>query len=322
MSRRSTGISRASITAWWALLAALQVHCSAEHEILSSDQIDGSAAGGGPSATGGSPSATGGAAASGGSGVGAVDGGGSGGQLSGGGGVGGADWGTGATGAGAGTSFSVGGTGLLTGGGAGVSTGGSSGGGAGGSGGVAASGGGGGTGNVAGTTAGTGAGGATQCDSVYECAMGSVCNDGMCFRCEPQNAQCPDDCAYGSTKMVLDRNGCTVCECLPASECKSNADCSEGEICYPGAQCEEGCSDPSCCHGNQCSAPGCAVFTAPCSVVGCEAGAHCDSTCAPYDCECVDGSVMCELVSAGSGGAAGTAGAAGGTYSSCACGSP
>lgn len=187
-----------------------------------------------------------------------------------------------------------------------------------------------GSGNVAGATAGEAGvagttGGASQCNGVYECTLGSVCNDGMCLVCEPQSAQCPDSCADGSTKMVLDRNGCTVCECLPESECQANADCMDGEICYPGAQCEEGCSDPSCCHGNQCSAPGCSTFAAPCSVVGCEGGAHCDPSCAAVACECVDGSVVCEENIGGTGGAggtAGTAGSAGAMYSACQCGSP
>lgn len=128
-----------------------------------------------------------------------------------------------------------------------------------------------------------------DCKVHSDCGQGQLCAAGSCIDCKTTSSKCPPDCAWGFSPQPTVHNGCAVCECVPKNECQSDADCGAGSMCYPGAQCDDGCSDPSCCHGNLCSEPGCKPpgESVSCAVVGCAAG-QCrgDIACKPSACRC------------------------------------
>jgi hypothetical protein len=132
------------------------------------------------------------------------------------------------------------------------------------------------------------------CAGHESCPPGAICQGGICAPC-PGEPSCPAACPFAFSPILVDRNGCAICECAPRSECRSDADCHPAQICYAGVQCEDGCSEPECCFGNLCSAPGCppAELGASCAVAGCHAGGQCLSNCARAACECRGGSWDC-----------------------------
>lgn len=133
---------------------------------------------------------------------------------------------------------------------------------------------------------GFGAGGAT-CTSHLDCSAGTVCSSSQCVTCPEAPTSCAGPCDHGFEPLLGTYNGCTVCECAPVNACSSKADCALGQECYPGAQCEPGCSEPGCCRGNYCGAPGCAGSPIPhCLVAGCPGGAVCLAACDAVTCEC------------------------------------
>jgi hypothetical protein len=129
---------------------------------------------------------------------------------------------------------------------------------------------------------------------------GGYTSGGTGQACPAAPASCTGPCAYGFQPLLLARNGCAICECVPPSECSSNADCQSGEICYAGAQCEDGCSEPSCCFGNHCSQPGCAGSRPPlCLAFGCSDGESCLAACDATSCECDGAGWACESTTGG-----------------------
>ena len=131
-----------------------------------------------------------------------------------------------------------------------------------------------------------------QCDAHGQCPVGKICDNRICVACEltPTEEECFPRCdELGQRAMLVERNGCTLCECLPASQCWTDAECAAPEICFPGQRCDcpEGVFGPECCYGNLCGMPECPpTDTLPCSVVGCPDGQVCEPPCPPTDCWC------------------------------------
>jgi hypothetical protein len=133
------------------------------------------------------------------------------------------------------------------------------------------------------------------CTSHGDCMPGSACVSNVCQACATAGTQCPATCPTGFSNAVVERNGCSLCECVPPSTCTANQDCAANEVCYPGAQCQEGCSTPDCCFGNHCSAAGCgSTVGLNCGAVGCPAGGTCFSVCAAPSCTCDGASWQCQ----------------------------
>jgi hypothetical protein len=133
-----------------------------------------------------------------------------------------------------------------------------------------------------------------------------VCSASQCVACPTTPTDCDfKSCENGFQRRLADYNGCTVCECAPVSECDRKADCAAGQECYPGSQCAPGCSEPSCCSGNRCGAPGCEGALIPhCVAAGCAGGAVCLAACGAVRCEC-DGAAWRCAESPAAGGAPG-----------------
>jgi hypothetical protein len=147
---------------------------------------------------------------------------------------------------------------------------------------------------------GGGSGLGEACTIHGQCAFGSLCGDYRCQVCPAAPANCPGPCANGFQPLLLARNGCAVCECVPPSECSSNGDCPGDETCYAGAQCADGCSDPTCCFGNHCSRPGCgSARPSLCLAFGCSDGESCLAACEATSCECDGASWACQSTTGG-----------------------
>jgi hypothetical protein len=148
-----------------------------------------------------------------------------------------------------------------------------------------------------------GTGSAEPCANHFDCNDAKVCRERQCVACPDTPTTCVGPCEAGFQPRGATYNGCRVCECAPVSECESTADCPAEEECYPGAQCEPGCSEPGCCTGNRCSAPGCAGTAIPhCLAAGCSGGALCLAACSAVTCAC-DGTEWRCAESPGEGGA-------------------
>jgi hypothetical protein len=150
-------------------------------------------------------------------------------------------------------------------------------------------------------TGGQGAGGATDggmtntCTSHDDCGLGSACVANICQPCAAAVMQCPASCPVGFVTTAVTRNGCSLCECVPPSNCSRDQDCAASEVCYAGAQCQEGCSTPDCCFGNHCGAPGCgSTVGLNCGAVGCPLGGQCFSVCAEPTCTCDGANWQCQ----------------------------
>ena len=138
------------------------------------------------------------------------------------------------------------------------------------------------------------------CTTHGQCAFGTVCGDYSCQACPAEPASCPGPCAYGFQPLLIVRNGCGLCECVPPSQCTGNADCQNGETCYAGTQCQDGCSDPTCCFGNHCSQPGCEGTRPPlCLAFGCSNGGSCLAACDATSCACDGAGWICENTTGG-----------------------
>jgi hypothetical protein len=151
---------------------------------------------------------------------------------------------------------------------------------------------------IAGSSPGGGSGGSAaigaSCVAHQSCAGTAICRSGFCEACPEPPTSCQGPCGDGFEAVAITRNGCQICECAPTSECTSNSDCQNDERCYPGAQCEDGCSEPACCRGNRCSAPGCTPAVPPhCLAAGCAGGGTCLAACESVECECDAGSWNC-----------------------------
>jgi len=138
------------------------------------------------------------------------------------------------------------------------------------------------------------------CSSHGQCGLGTVCSNYRCQACPAPPANCPGPCQHGFQPLLLTRNGCAICECVPNSDCADSADCENDETCYAGAQCEDGCSEASCCFGNRCSRPGCASSRPPlCLAFGCSDGESCLAACDATSCECDGAGWVCESTTGG-----------------------
>lgn len=147
--------------------------------------------------------------------------------------------------------------------------------------------------------------GCISCGGDGDCPAGErLCDGSVCTPC-PDPTTCAA-CAMGTVPVV--RNGCTTCECGPASECTGAADpaCDPmtGLVCYPGQRCGLGClpEEPGCCL-NVCSTPGCASpaplgCDTPCPPnLGCPscqtAGCRCDGMAWTCDAVCAEPTGAC-----------------------------
>lgn len=134
------------------------------------------------------------------------------------------------------------------------------------------------------------------CTSDSQCAQGSQwCVGGACVACDNSGTACDLFCDHGWG--MLDRNGCTPCQCFPPNACTVDADCGAGFHCYPGALCWDWCptGDASCCVGNMCATAGCSEPPPiGCFARGCPAGQSCDAYgCSPSSCGCSGGGWAC-----------------------------
>ncbi|MFM2153543.1 MAG: hypothetical protein RL199_1978 [Pseudomonadota bacterium] len=93
------------------------------------------------------------------------------------------------------------------------------------------------------------------CVTDADCGTARLCTGGRCGDC-PGLAGCnAPPASLGLVAIV--RNGCTLCEYAPRSECESDGDCPvAGDHCYRGQRCIDGCTGTGCCI-NACAAPGC-----------------------------------------------------------------
>ena len=159
----------------------------------------------------------------------------------------------------------------------------------------------GGTGYAGGGSGGYGGYGLGEaCSLSGQCAFGTLCSDYRCQACPAAPADCLGPCEHGFQPLLLTRNGCAICECVPPSECRSDADCQNGETCYGGAQCEDACSGPACCFGNRCSRPGCEGSRPNlCLAFGCSSGESCLAACDATSCECDGAGWVCENTTGG-----------------------
>jgi hypothetical protein len=266
-----TGKGLFSAPRWVALLLVLeQLGCSPEYSLLETEKLGGGSGSGGLSGDGAAGSGTGGVS-----------------DSMGGTGAGGLTSGGGAGGTGFGGVQSVGGSGGTNSGGA--NSAGTS------SGGIEAGGGVGNAGGFGGSSAGSGG----SCTAHEQCGVERWCSGQTCMSCPAAPASCDGPCAHGFQPVSVNRNGCTVCECAPPSECTTNADCQNDEICYAGQHCRDGCAEPSCCFGNQCAAAGCGAPPGSCLEFGCRGGTECLAACDATSCECNGGTWSCASVTGG-----------------------
>jgi len=121
-----------------------------------------------------------------------------------------------------------------------------------------------------------------------DCGPNALCVGEACTACPSLDA-CTSPDPLGLLAK-LERNGCTVCEFAPTTECNGPSDCSD--TCYKGARCAAGCVRLECC-ANVCEPAGC-VAPAPvgCKAV-CEASMGCD-VCVTTACRCDAGQWVCE----------------------------
>ena len=74
-----------------------------------------------------------------------------------------------------------------------------------------------------------------SCARDSDCAVGAEwCENGACVPCDNGGEVCDIACPYDWG--LVERNGCTPCECAPRNECTSDAECGGG-TCYAGAHC-------------------------------------------------------------------------------------
>lgn len=132
--------------------------------------------------------------------------------------------------------------------------------------------------------------GVPSCLTDADCPSGLAwCVGGSCVPCDNSAMLCDIACVEGTE--LVERNGCTPCECIPSNDCKEDADCSEGGICYQGGHCPDWCppGDPTCClGGNQCGNPGCVTpIPAGCRSIGCPYDQRCEASgCVGTSCFC------------------------------------
>jgi hypothetical protein len=127
------------------------------------------------------------------------------------------------------------------------------------------------------------------CTQDSQCPAGEqVCEDGACTACEAE--PCAIDCAEGYT--LDDRNGCSICACVPVRECESAADCGPGAACVGVGTCTDLCvdGDPACCDGSVCEGGACeGPNPAGCASTPCGEGEICSTagdSCVPSSCFC------------------------------------
>ncbi len=135
-------------------------------------------------------------------------------------------------------------------------------------------------------------GGGGSCSTDRDCAFGAEwCIGGSCVACDNSGVACDILCRAGWS--TYSRHGCWPCDCAPVNACGEDGDCGPGQRCYAGAFCWDWCppGDPSCCHGNLCSAAGCTPPPpAGCMTRGCPQGQTCEPTgCSSSACSCSAG---------------------------------
>lgn len=137
--------------------------------------------------------------------------------------------------------------------------------------------------------------GVPSCRTDADCPSGlSWCVGGSCVACDNSAVLCDIACSEGTE--LVERNGCTPCECIPSNECTEDADCIGhplGSSCLQGKHCPDWCppDDPSCClGGNTCRDFWCGASPAGCVQLGCPYSERCDtsetSECLPSSCYC------------------------------------
>jgi hypothetical protein len=135
----------------------------------------------------------------------------------------------------------------------------------------------------------------TTCLSGFdtECRLNQICVESRCVDC-PAIDQC-QPCAPGLEPVV--RNGCTLCECMPASACISPSDCGPELECIGGQVCRDGCIDQFTCCANACGARTC-VAPAPvgCTMLNCPPELGCEYLCMAAECRCTETEWVCRAV--------------------------
>jgi hypothetical protein len=134
-----------------------------------------------------------------------------------------------------------------------------------------------------------------SCSVDSNCPSTFWCTDGRCRRCsQPSSGSL---CPLGL--YPFPRNGCTWC--VPGNECggpPGSPTCSSDQTCYAGQTCLPHCTDPGCCFGNVCDAPGCGPTTGlDCSIVGCPDGSSCMLIDPGQVCTCQSGRWLCSTAS-------------------------
>ncbi len=128
-----------------------------------------------------------------------------------------------------------------------------------------------------------------ECVEDYECGVARLCVGGVCTACPPLDA-CVEPEPLGKW-TPLRRNGCTVCEYAPASECAGPSECDG--TCYLGARCASGCKRFECC-ANVCQRAGCAGPAPAGCRAPCDEGLGCGA-CVTTLCKCREGTWRCDV---------------------------
>lgn len=128
------------------------------------------------------------------------------------------------------------------------------------------------------------------CVEDYECGVARLCVGGVCTAC-PSLEGCVEPEPIGKW-VPLRRNGCTVCEYAPGSECAGPSECAAG-ICYRGARCASGCTRLECC-ANVCQPSGCPEPAPTGCRARCGEGMSCGA-CVTTLCKCDQGTWRCDV---------------------------
>lgn len=131
--------------------------------------------------------------------------------------------------------------------------------------------------------------GPSRCVEDYECGVARLCVGGVCTPC-PTLEGCVEPEPRGKW-TALSRNGCTVCEFAPQSECAGPSECDG--TCYRGARCAAGCTRMECC-ANVCQPEGCPEPAPLGCKAPCDSGMTC-AVCTAAQCRCEAGQWRCDV---------------------------